>query len=215
MSSSIVYKREVSEGFSESIYQFYKTVPDGPGSETSTNYNYKLLMLEHDGEIIWFDLTEEKQARKFVWRKLKRIWYSYDERLQSQSNDSLYQVMKLSFKETFKADLNENELFSTYYVFGTACGFAGEAPPGREMINTMVNTNDRASLKLWLQSTITEKQVYAVSGLHDLKKRGIPLSEEELDLVKKVLLKKGNILACFGCSPDWLEISELKKDYPF
>lgn len=210
-----LYKRDVVNGFRESIYNLYKSVPDPkePGTEFVTNY--KVYVVDDHGEILYHQFTEEKYKSKFIWWKLKRIWVPYNEHLGVFRNDSLFDLMKSAFKQSFHADLNEQELFSTDYVYGFACGYSGEPPQGKEEIDSLVKTNDRVSLVRWLQSTVTEKQLYGVMGFHDLKQKDVPLDATELELIHNVLKKEGIVLSCSGCTGGPEMLSELTKEFDF
>jgi len=83
-------------------------------------------------------------------------------------------------------------------------GFAGVNPDGRQQIDQWVRNKNKNALLNWLKSTNTEKQIYAVDGLSQLKKLGVKIADEELLIMKFVTTKSGTIRVCSGCiySPD-------------
>lgn len=119
--------------------------------------------------------------------------------------------LKKTFRKIFESDLNESELFVTDYIYGNACGVGAMYSNERMQLNNFVDRKDKKSILKWLNSTNTEKQIYAVEGILKLKKIGIDLSKTELERIKYITHKKGTIRVCSGCMYSSKEISEVVK----
>jgi hypothetical protein len=88
-------------------------------------------------------------------------------------------------------------------------------PKGRRQIDEWVADRNKSKLVEWLTSTNTEKQVYAVDGLLQLKKTGMKLSDDELKIMKFVIGKSGTIYTCSGCIHMHLNIEAVTKEFKF
>lgn len=65
------------------------------------------------------------------------------------------------------------ELFEREFIFGDFCSFGGIETKGHKCIVKIVNSKDLSSLKKWLSSTNTEKQLFGFLGLYMLQKKDI------------------------------------------
>ena len=84
-------------------------------------------------------------------------------------------------------------------VYGKSCGWAGIDPPYRDMLNGLISEKNTSELEKWLSSETTEIQVYGVEGFYSLKKKGYKPSEKQLQLIKIIKSKVGNLRTCSGC----------------
>ena len=76
-----------------------------------------------------------------------------------------------------------------------------------------VAKKNKDSLLKWLSSTNTERQMYGADGLFQLKKLGVPLSNNERKILKFVVKKRGKIYMCFGCSSSLEDIRAVTADF--
>lgn len=185
--------RDLTTEIKEGVVEFRVTVRRKENPSMDSIYTYNVNLLTSKTAIIYYDLSEIKVKEQVDGKG------SYFVSIVSFKNDSLYGVLKQTFKQIYQADLNERELFTTDIIYGESCGFAGIYPEARFQINEWVKSKNKIELLNWLRSTNTEKQIYAVDGLFQLKKLGVKFSEDEVKLINYVCKKSGDIKTCSGC----------------
>lgn len=201
--------RELTNGYQEGVFYFEQSIPHKENPAISSVSTFRVTILTSFNSIIFYHLGEKKNKR------VGKDWVPYFDTIVFYKNDSLYAELKSSFKKTFGAVLNEKELFLNSIIYGSSCGYAGMDPYEKTQIDLLVKNQDKKSLLKWVQSTNTEKQVYGVDGLYQLKKQGIKFSEFEIGMINAVLEKKGTIQVCEGCIHSTEEISVVTKKIKF
>jgi len=199
--------RELTNNFQEGVFVFSKSIPHKDEPQISSVYNFRVRLIATDKVIAYYELSEQKN------KKVNDDWEPYYEIIDTFRNKTLTDSLHSSFKKIYKTNLNEKELFIIDFVFGENCGFAGVNPSGQEQIDEWVESKNKKELLKWLKSTNTERQVYAIKGLLQLKTKGIKLTVEEVNLIKFIKNKKGTIYVCSGCIPSRNEISIVTKDF--
>lgn len=204
------YKRELVKGFWEGIFYFERSVKDSVNPAISSIYGFRVNILATDSTIIYFDLGEKK------YKKVDEHWEPYYENMDHFKNDSLFSVLKTAFKNTFRTELNFDELFKLSIVYSNGgCGYSGVLREEKMQLDALVEDKDHTSLQLWLGSSNTETQLYAVEGFFRLEKSGEVLTPVEMEMIHAVLQKKGNVNTCNGCIYVNNEISRIAKDFNF
>lgn len=201
--------RDLVDGFKEGVVFFGYDVKDKDNPAMGTSYTLKVNIIATTSRIIFYELSERK------YKNVPENWIPSYHTLDDFKDDSSYKVLQASFKSIFHTELNEKELFKTDFVYGERCGFGGINPDERVQANEFVATKNKPELLKWLQSSNTEKQIYAVDGLYQLKKLGIKLTEEDLKMIKFVTGKKGTMHVCSGCIYSQEEISDVVKIFKF
>jgi hypothetical protein len=197
------FLRELVSGYNEGIFYFEK---DGFSSVST----FRITMLTTDSTIISFELSEQ------LYRKIKDDESEpYFEIKDQYKNDSLFALLQSSFKAVFGTELKESELFNESVVYGGHCGYGGIERPEMQELDKMVMKKDRKGLDEWLQSANVEKQVYAVDGLSQLKRKGELITPEEMRMIHAIKNKKGEIRTCSGCIYGNKKISEVVSDFRF
>lgn len=192
------YLRDVTNDYQEGIFYF-------DGSQKT----FRVTLIATEKYIAYYELCSKE------YKLIGSSNSPYFKTIGKFKDDSAFTVFKKSFHAIFAIDPDENELFKENFVYGTNCGYAGTAPAGRLQIDTFVKNKDKESLVKWLQSVNTEKQVYAVDGLHQLKKQGIALTKQELDMIEFVKNKRGTMNTCSGCIYFTEAIGEMTKEFKF
>ncbi len=185
--------RDLTTDFKEGVFIFEKSVPDNDNPAISSVYTFRVNIITTKTQIAFYELREEKN------KKVGNVWEPYYDSIDKFKDEKLYDSLKNSFKGIFQTEINENELFVTDFVYGEYCGFAGVNPKGRQQIDEWVTNKNKTALLKWLKSTNTEKQIYAVDGLCQLKKAGTKLTNEEMKMINFVTKKSGTIYVCSGC----------------
>jgi len=171
-------------------------------------YGYRIDIITLHNKVVRFELSTVDPAQ------FHDLDCNYHQRKQlSFCNKKLYWLLQQRFNHEFFAPFNESELFNDCIVYGDNCGLAPIDPPERIKIDRFVQKQSRDSLLKWIQSTNTEKQMYAVDGLLQLEQKGIALNSLELKLIQKVLSKKGTIYTCFGCIYNSDKIERIKESF--
>ena len=201
--------RDLTYNYKEGIFFFEESVPikDKPGN--SHVYTYRVRIITTNTEIVFYELAEEKN------KKVKGKWEPYFKIIDTYKDEVDYANFKKEFETIFLTKINEEELFTTDFVYGSNCGIAGMNPSGRININKLIDKKDKSGILEWLKSTITEKQIYAIDALYQLKNCGIELTENELKMVEFVSNKDGSIETCSGCSFYGRGIKEVTEQFEF
>ncbi|MES2516282.1 MAG: hypothetical protein V4580_19160 [Bacteroidota bacterium] len=209
ISAHWVVLRDLTPDYKEGVFYFEKSIPDKENTDVSSVYTFRLRLITSEKKILYYELSEKKN------KKIAGHWEPYYETIDKFRNDSIYTIFQRSFQEIFRAEVNDRELFVDDFVYGLNCGNTGENPTGRKLINELVKYKDKKELLKWLQSTNTEKQVYAVDGLYQLKQTGLKLTVQELNMIKFVMGKKGTLYTCSGCIHMRQEINSVTKHFIF
>lgn len=198
--------RDLTTDFQEGVFIFEKSVPYKDNPAVSSVYTFKVNIITTKTTIAYYELSEKKN------KKVGDNWESCYEPFDNFKDGKAFDNLKATFKGIFQSDLNENELFVIDFVYGSRCGFAGVNPKGRQQIDNWVAEKNKAELLKWLKSTNTEKQVYAVDGLLQLKKSGVKLTDEEVKIINFICSKNGTMYVCSGCIHNRQDISSVTKN---
>lgn len=176
--------RDITYEFQEGGFYYSESIENSTLSKPYV-VTYKVELLTSSTKIVSYTI--------YKWYQDNSI-----DTLDRFKDETLYDSMKSSFKRIFKTDLNEKELFTVEYVYGNRCGNFGSAPKGLQIMDEWVNQKNKIEILKWLKSTNTEKQIYAVNGLIQLRNRGFQLSNEEIEIMRYIIQKKGTIITCGG-----------------
>lgn len=196
------YKRDVTESYQEGILNLEKYVTDKEDRNIRTIESYKVSIITTDRYIAYYKL--EKKSGALNYNTLDEL-----------QDEVAYTKFLSSFFEIFNTELNVKDLFNTKIIYGESCGLAGIPTKEISQINEFVTNKDKASLFLWLCSANTEKQIFALDGLHQLKITGVTFNEKELKMINFVMNKKGNFLNCSGCFFSRPEIVWIRQIFEF
>jgi hypothetical protein len=193
----------------EGVYYFIQSCADSTDLKKKKDYIFRVKILTYKNEIIYYELSKD------IRKKLKDRWSENYILISEYKNDTAFRHLNVSFKLIYKVDLDEKELFNQDIIYGAACGRAGVDPQEKTKVSEFVENNDKESLIKWLQSPNSERQIYAISGLYYLNKKGTQLNSDELLMINFVKNKKGTIKVCFGCTHYTQTIQEATKQFTF
>lgn len=198
--------REIAPAYYEgtAFFNFYIPPPlrDSLGHNEKT---YRLNILSYNDSVFYYQLEErefqsDSNRRKVVYSPITTF-----------ENKSSFLDLNLNFHKIFRTYIDESQLFLDTLVYGNYCGMAATAPKERRMVKSWVRSNNSRALLSWLTSPNTEKQVYAVDGLLQLRKRGYKLDKVTLQIIKYIVGKNGTIRTCDGCIEGAQQITDLIK----
>jgi len=149
--------------------------------EARTSPGYKICFLSDGDKIIYAKVLSAKKK--------------YFEEQDSTSIKHFYK----NYTAFFETKIKLSDFFVDTIQYGRGCGFAGVDPPLRKKLKTVVATNNTKELSKWLQSPVTEKQLYGVEGFMELEKKGYNLSPFQKKLIDFIKTKKGKARTCDGC----------------
>ncbi len=188
------YFRDIVDNYQEGLWRIDHKKPYDTISNSFTISNYKIKILNYKGKIFYFEFSKK------VGQKVKRKWEYYFQTITTYRDSLIYDSLKNRFFSVFGLQLNEKELFMENIFYGTFCGHrASSELPERSIIESYVLTKDKESILKLAKSPNTEKQIFAVDGLMQLKEKGVTLSDSELTIIKVILGKTGTIQTCSGC----------------
>lgn len=203
------YLREVTHEFKEGVFEFEQYIKDKKGRKTNSYEVFQVNLITSGNKIIYYEFNIQKNKNvKYEWLD-SYSWKPYYVLIEKFKDKLGFEQLKKSFKKTFHSELNENELFITYYVYGESCGAGGMNSRERIQLNYFITKQDKDSIIRWLKSTNTEKQIYAIEGVFKLENSGIKFSKTELEIVENMINKKGTIQICSGCIYSVREISSI------
>jgi hypothetical protein len=201
--------RDLAGDFREGVFSFERSVPDSENEAVSTIYRFSVNVIMTETTLVYYELAAIKNKRS------EDGWVPYRDPIDRFHDEQALADLNAAFKAIFLTDLDEQALFTEGPVYGKRCGNIGIDTEGRQQLNKMVARKDKAALVKWLQSGNTEKQVYAVDGLYQLKELGVQLTAEELRMIHYVSNKKGTVHICFGCIHDREEIRIVTEQFDF
>ena len=200
-------RRELVSGFQESWFYISKAYPYNKA--VSITCETRLKMLTKGNRVIYYFL-ESKSMKQFP----RNVETSVDTVYHFRDSAEITEL-KNKFQQVYMASLNEDELFTDTIYYGQQCGHGRNAPltPQQIQIRDWVKRKDSTNLLKWLQSTITEKQVFAVQGFNSLAQMGIRINPEIKRLIEYVLKKKGTINTCGVCDANRTTIASIAQSF--
>ncbi len=192
LSKEWVILNEIMPGYQQAVVKMTELVPYIMAEGGNVN-NYTIRLLEHDGEIFYYDYCITKYKRGG-----DSTWHGYDDTIVFLKNKQAYADFKGAYFTTYHDTLIEKELF-TQDVYGQVCGVGGMAPEGQVQLDSMLAISDIAAIRKWLISPIAERQLYAIEGYRALVGAGYTLTDEEERLLEIVKQKKATVETCAGC----------------
>lgn len=157
---------------------------------------YKLKMLRHENELIYFRIEQLQEEND----KVINFWQDKDV--------SGMHLLHHTYDSIYHSKLELSDLFQVGFVYGHTCGVNGALPELHKRYQDMMDAQDMEQLELWLKSTVVEKQVYALKGYLELVQER-PVIDDELQQIIDVLKrKKGKIMFCQGNRQKLIPIKE-------
>ncbi len=200
--------RDLSPGFREGVFYFNEFGPKANDGSQRV-FVFRVQLITHGNEIVHYYFGEKRS------KKIKKEWVPYYDTLAHFRNDSLYTLLLSSFQNTYGGELKESELFVDNIAYGHSCGNGGMDPQEKVTIDRLAEANNKEELFNWLRSTNFEKQIYGLEGLYTLKEKGTVFTNEELRLIKTVLMKRGTIYSCRGCVFRWTDVLRVTYRFKF
>lgn len=201
--------RQVTPSYSEGAFIFEESFPSVNNPNHVTVKTFRVILITSNTEIIFYELSKK------IHGVTKGYWDADYEILHSYKNEENYKKFKEEFKSLFLADINEDELFNYEFIYGRSCDISGLPPRGRILIDELIENKNKPEIIKWLQSTTTEKQIYALEALYQLKNCGVSLTPDEYKMVQFVIKKTGSMSVCSGCSYTIAAINDITSDYNF
>jgi hypothetical protein len=198
--------REITKGFQESMFYIIKSYQMNKG--VLITCNLRLNLITYGNQIIYFYL-ESKEIKNFP----ANTEATSDTTYKFIDTKKMLELRK-QFQLTYKAHLDEKELFIDSIAVGDKCGrYPGRATFYQKQVLFWVKTVDTASLHKLLQSPNSEKQVYGVKGFYYLSLKGIKSSDEIKSLIRYIAQKNGTVYTCMPCDRGCTTILTAIKPY--
>lgn len=185
--------RDIIPGYQEGIVRI--TEYPLTGRDTGyTIYNYSVKFLATEKSVFYyvFQKAYGREIRENKWK----MFYSL---IDSFSNQSEYNNFLTAFSDTYNTGLIEKDLFDNSIVYGGGCGLAGVPTEYQQKLDSLLKNKDIASIRSWLRSANSEKQLFAIQGLMRLEDSGIHLKPEDKTIIDLISKKDGMVYICSGC----------------
>ncbi|MGZ3865278.1 MAG: hypothetical protein ACXVC6_14790 [Bacteroidia bacterium] len=184
--------------------------------DASKSKNIRLLLnrqiVSNYAEIL-YEITDGKGEEIKLLCNADKIVYAKvvsDDKKKFEEKDSA--AIKHFYKEYitfFGLKVSINNFFVTNVQYGQGCGFVGVDPPLRKEMIKLVAAKNTKELTKWLQSPVTEKQLYGVEAFNSLEGKGVALTPLQKKLIDFIKTKKGIAKTCNGCIYSDKEISTI------
>jgi hypothetical protein len=184
--------RDVVPGYQEGVVNVNEYLKDKNNDRLIGNYELKFLSTRDS--IFYYELSKSNGEKKVSDR-----WVECYLPIDSFSNASEFHHFRAAFSKGYNTELDERELFETSILYGFACGISGEPTEYYLKLDTLVENNDLFTIRKWLKSPNTEKQLYAIHGLERLENAGTILTPEDIRIVRLIARKEGTVNICSGC----------------
>jgi len=188
-----LYLRTVCKDYYEGLFEFRDNHPNQVKGALDSFREVYLQVITKQGHIVYCALNAVPRQQPDDADQLVRL------NLVSYRDVHLFPKLQEAFRGEYGAELDLGDMFDPDIQFGHCCGFGCGVPEAREMMDTVIEQRDRRALVAWLQSSCTEKQLYAFDACHELKLQGIPLTDREMALCKKIAKRSGTVNGCAGC----------------
>ena len=182
--------REVLPGFQEGIVEVEENVPADDNTGGNWIYTYHINLLSDDKEIFYYSFNKKNSN--------ENNWEDYFDPVDTFKSANKFNEFEAAFLKTYNAQLVKADLFQKI-VYGGACGIAGIPTQYQQKLDSLLRVKNIQSIRLWLKSANTEKQLYALMGLKALSRNGYKLTSEDTRLIKLINQKKGMVNTCGGC----------------
>ncbi|MGZ6491087.1 MAG: hypothetical protein ACXVDU_13910 [Bacteroidia bacterium] len=162
---------------------------------------------------VLFEITDDKGEEIKMLCDADKIIYAKvvsDDKKKFEEKDSV--ALKHFYKKYlafFGTKVNIGSFFVKDIQYGRGCGFVGVDPPLRKEMTKLVAAKNTKELTKWLQSPITEKQLYGVEAFYSLEAKGSTLTPLQKKLIDFIKTKKGSVKTCNGCIYSDMEISRI------
>lgn len=183
---NFIYTRDLVEGYQESIFYIHKLWPGC----LQLFQDPKIDIITQGNLIICYSFLSNNLLGDDHSDSLKFTTYSF-------ADTARIAALKVRFQKSFLAPLNEKELFNDTIWYGGKCYWEGKLTKQQEQIKNWVIKRDTVNLFTWLQSTNTEKQIFAVQGFHSLQFMGVKINDDAKRLISYIMKKKGTIMTCW------------------
>jgi hypothetical protein len=114
-----------------------------------------------------------------------------------------------AYEAFFQSKVKVTDFFTDSVYYGSRCGFTAMDPPMRKKLTALVDAGNSKELHKWLQSPLTEKQLYAVDGFISLEKKGYAPTDLEKKLIAFIKTKKGEARVCGATEHSNKEIAKI------
>lgn len=185
-------KRDLTPASQECALNVTVSIPSKKDLNIGTIYQYYITLLTNNGEIIFYNFSKKEGYGPSYEDFTLQI-------LDSFRNETLLNNLYKNFFTIYGDSLHRDELFYNSNVYGSFCSAGAQKPEMRLESDLIVSNNDSELLTTWLRSTNTEKQVYGIDGLYQLKEKGYKLTTEQIRLINIIKHKKGYLNICNGC----------------
>jgi hypothetical protein len=196
-----IVNREIVKDFYELTVEFQEEF-ESEKKGVFDVYSYNIQLLLKGDSIIYCKILNKRNSRK------KQLEHHY------QDNIGIKEL-KSAYREFAGRELNWNELFNEEVVYGSRCSNLGIDPKFRVRLKDIVEKKDTSKLNSWLNSSITEVQVYAIDGFHQLYKLGLKPSSSQLKKINSIKSKKAEIQTCSGCIYWNRMVCEVTEEFTF
>lgn len=200
-----VYKeihREIVNEYFETIFYYEEFMQSNISPNAYSSIPYCINIISNTNNIIYCSLVRQptEENHDTLVNYFDNAWFS---------------KLKMEYENVFKYSLDISELFDNSIVYGHNCGIVGTQPDSREKIEEYIKESNIEEINKWLNSPNVELQVYACEALYRLKENQISLDKLQLDMIMKIINKKGKIRTCSGCIYKDDKITYVCKDFKF
>jgi len=155
-------------------------------------FRFRINLITTNTEIVYYDFAE-KNSKSPSWDDFEL------EVLDSARNQVHIDSLNTSYLAIYKTPLNWTQLFDYKNVYGFRCSIDGQEPDMRLELEMLLAKNDYKELNNWLVSPNAERQVYAIEGYYQLKRKGYKLTSDQKRIINAVKGKNGEVKVCRGC----------------
>ncbi|MEO8406338.1 MAG: hypothetical protein ABI480_17140, partial [Chitinophagaceae bacterium] len=177
--ASWVINRDIVSEYQEAVVEVAEKEPLKKKNYRTHHYTINLLATRTD--IFYYKLTERIDTDDDIPGSM-----ATDETTNHFIDEAKYTMFEKTFKDVYGVALDRRDIFLTSIVYGSSCGIAGEDPAYMQRLSTLIVEKNLTTIRSWLKSANTEKQLYAIAGYKALAKQNYHLTNEENNLIKLI-----------------------------
>ena len=186
-----ILSRNIDFGYYHTAYKLQIGFDFQPGRFFCETF--RIYLVTDSTDRIIFGMIQKLEGNQIEVAK-SEIFRSNDIQIVNylKSHKSFYKSLKT--KEDFIKQFTELE------IYGVACGIGGVAPSRAKQMKEFIQNENSEKLSSWLRELNPELQAYAIKGLLTLKRAGIHIKQDDLNIIEYLSVRNSNVYNCRGCS---------------
>lgn len=172
---SYTVKREIGYEFQQERFGFI--------TEEYGEY-FHISLVKHNDKLVFCQLSQGRKDRGIIFDEVEIEKYTnyFNEKFNTTKT-----------AKDFKKEID------SIWMFSSGCGFSGEPTKEWKKIQSYIDDQKVDKVRAFLHSLNVELQAYGLIGMLELKKKGLQLSEKDMEVITYLREINSGVYTCMGC----------------